>query len=219
MPVEYDESGKPVQVEYDETGKEIVSPAEEPAGAAALRGVEAISPTPGYQRPIYIPGLGELPSAERIAEALPAGAATVASLLATRSPIVAGGGGATAGEAGRQLLRRAVGAPAGTGAAQRALGLDRDSPGAAAAGLVGEATLGATGGVVTRGLDAFARAVKRSAARSVLNILQPRGAREKADALRLAEVAQRERLVPAFSGRPAQTARAERALGEAATAG
>lgn len=104
-----------------------------------LRGAESIGATPWYQQNIPV-GFGhQLPfSAEDAAEALPAAAATGAALLATKNPIAAGAFGGVAGEAGRQLFRRAVGAPAATGVVQRAIGADPDSPEAAVAGLAGE---------------------------------------------------------------------------------
>jgi hypothetical protein len=178
----------------------------------------SIGPTPGYQRHFNmhdVIGVGpdiDLPSMEDVAETLPAAVAGGATMLATKNPVMAGVAGGAAGEAGRQLVRRAFGAPAATGVAQRTLGLDPDSPEAAAAGIGSEALAGVAGAGSAKLLKALSSGLDRSAKRSILNILQPRTAREKADAMRLASVAQRENLVPAMSGRASQLERAKAAL-------
>src|SRR5262245_9484055 len=85
-----------------------------------LPGADTIRPTPpleqGIKIPLPTPGLNyELPfSTVDLMEAIPGIGGTVGAALSGGSPAGAGLG-ATAGEAGRQLLRRLVGYPAASG--------------------------------------------------------------------------------------------------------
>lgn len=192
----------------------------QPVGAtAALSKVEGISPTPGYQRRISIPGTDwELPSVEQLAEYLPAAVATGAGMIATESPVAAGALGSMAGEAGRQLVRRAVGAPAATGIAQQALRLDPNSPEAAVAGLASENLAGVAGSVLGRLMKAGSKAIDKSALRSINNLIQAIKKGDRARWIPLAERARAEGLVPAGSSRAQQVALAEAALADAKAA-
>src|SRR5574341_1038537 len=203
----------------DATDEELAALAEElSAGTAAYaRGAEAIGEPPIYQRR-RIPGTSiDLPfSLEDVAEALPAAAATGAAFLGTRSPVAAAAAGSAAGEAGRQLLRRGMGAPAATGMVQRATGMDPDSPEAAVAGFVGEATLGATGARVARLLRGAAGGAEHSAERAVVRDILggARTEREIEEAPKLAKRALAAKLLRSSTTR-GRLARAEAALGKA----
>ncbi len=197
----------------DDQGNPLIE--DDVAGAAALSKITGISPLPSYQKDIPLWGDTRLPfSVEGVAEALPAGVATLAALLTTRSPTVAGVVGGAAGEAGRQVLRRVVGAPAATGVTQRALGLDPDSPEAAVAGVAGEATAGVAGGMAERFFRGARNFLRKSELRSLMNILQPSKARDVAKWRQLGNRMVKEGVAPAGSSRTTQLARAERALGE-----
>src|SRR5574341_145134 len=203
----------------DATDEELAALAEElSAGTAAYaRGAEAIGEPPIYQRR-RIPGTSiDLPfRLEDVAEALPAAAATGAAFLGTRSPVAAAAAGSAAGEAGRQLLRRGMGAPAATGMVQRATGMDPDSPEAAVAGFVGEATLGATGARVARLLRGAAGGAEHSAERAVVRDILggARTEREIEEAPKLAKRALAAKLLRSSTTR-GRLARAEAALGKA----
>src|SRR5574341_209675 len=203
----------------DATDEELAALAEElSAGTAAYaRGAEAIGEPPIYQRR-RIPGTSiDLPfSLEDVAEALPAAAATGAAFLGTRSPVAAAAAGSAAGEAGRQLLRRGMGAAAATGMVQRATGMDPDSPEAAVAGFVGEATLGATRPRVARLLRGAAGGAEHSAERAVVRDILggARTEREIEEAPKLAKRALAAKLLRSSTTR-GRLARAEAALGKA----
>jgi hypothetical protein len=164
-----------------------------PRPAFSPEHTDSIGPAPWYQQH-NIPGTNvELPfSVEDAAEALPAAVGTGAALLATKNPGVAGTVGGMTGEAARQLFRRAVGAPAATGVAQRALHLDPNSPEAAAAGLGGEALAGVAGGVVSKGAKALSGVATDSAERAIVRDILggARTEREIMEAPRLAKRAQ-----------------------------
>lgn len=192
--------------------------------AAPTQPPASIRPTPLHQR--RIPILSELlqgsgpdrggTSIEDLVEAIPAAGATAAGFLATRNPVAASAAGATAGEAVRQLFRRAVGSPQATGLVQQGLGLDPNSPEAAAASFGGEGLASLAGGGIAKLLRALSGATGRSAQRSVLNILQARGnegaARGPIEEMRLARVATDEGVVPAGRGRQVMLDRAREAL-------
>lgn len=165
-----------------------------------LNKATSISAPPAYQQPMgripAIPGLTgtpiDLPSAEGMAEVLPAAAATGATLAATRNPGMAATAGGMAGEAGRQLLRRLMGAPAATGVMQSAFDLDPNSAKASVAGFGGEALAGVAGAGASKALKALSGGSTRSAERSIVrNILGGvRNERELAEAPNLAKRAQ-----------------------------
>lgn len=182
-----------------------------------LNKATGIGPTPWYQSR-RIPGTSiDLPfSAESAAEALPAAVAGGAALLATDNPAAAGVAGGVAGEAGRQLFRRAVGVPAATGVMQRHFGLDPDSPEAAAAGLGGEALAGVAGAGAGKAMGALASGAEQSAQKAVIrNVLGGAvGEREVANAPSLAKRALASGIVNKWT-KSGRLAAAESALGKA----
>lgn len=123
--------------------------------------------------------------------------------------------GAEIGESGRQLVRRTVGLPQATGLVQKLLDLDPDSPEAAAAGVGGEGAATLLGAGAGKLLDMAGNWMERSSLRSLLNILQPKTARDHAEAMTLAKRMQTENIAPAWSSRETQVANADRVLTDA----
>lgn len=205
-------------IDLDSGSADDATPQSANSVARTLAGAGTIRATPWYQQRIQLPEMlrgtiSELPSAEEAAEWLPAAAATAATMLATRNPGAAATAGGVAGEAARQLLRRAVGEPAAPGLVQEALGADPDSPRAALAGLAGEAAAGRLGALATRALRSGAGGLERSAEKGIINsTLGGAGTeREVAEASALAKRAQAAGIVSKWTHR-GRLARAEEAL-------
>lgn len=181
---------------------------------------DSIGPTPWY-RSNRVPGTSiDLPfNVEDAAEAFPAAAATGAALLATKNPGAASVAGGVAGEAARQLFRRTVGVPQATGIAQRALGLDPNSPEAAAAGLGGEAAAALAGVGASKAAGALGRGAEHSAERSIVRDVLggARTEREIVEAPALAKRAQAAGIVKNWTKR-GRLATAESALSNASGA-
>lgn len=205
-----------------------------PSAGSTLSKVEDISPTPWYQRDI-LPSVASLTgggdamrwieektgfegvSPEGFAEGLPAATATAASMATTKNPALTAAAASGAGEAGRQLFRRAIGVPAATGNVQRAFDLDPESAGAAVAGIAGEGLTGLIGGLLSKVLNGTATAADKSALRSINNLVQTT---KKKDLARWKPLAQRTRTEgissPALT-RATTVRRAEEALKDASS--
>lgn len=123
--------------------------------------------------------------------------------------------GASIGESGRQLVRRAVGLPQAPGLVQKLLDLDPDSPEAAAAGIGGEGAATVLGAGASKLLDAAGNATERWGLRSLLDLLHPKTARDQAEGMNLAARMKAENIAPSWSSRPQQIENAKRILAEA----
>ncbi|HEY2976836.1 MAG TPA: hypothetical protein VGJ35_02630, partial [Burkholderiaceae bacterium] len=187
------------------------APATEQFGLNKATGLSAVPPLQSRR----IPGTDiDLPfSVADMAEFLPAAVAGGATYLATRQPGAAAVVGSAAGEAGRQLLRRAFGAPAAPGVMQRALDLDPNSPPAAAVSLGGEAAAGVAGAGFSKLLGALGRGAEQSAERSIVRDILggARTEREVAEAPALAKRAQAAGILRSITKR-SRLARAQEAL-------
>ena len=204
------------------TGSEPVSGAgrtpeqlEEIYSAAGSRspatGAAGLKETPWYRQHAF----DVLPSAEQAAEFLPAAGASVATMLGTKNPTAAAGAGSAAGEVARQLFRHMIGVSQAPGVAQEALGLDPESPEAAASGVLAETLTGGAADKITRALLPAVKAAESSGKRDIAKLMAPKTDVEKSEALRLAEVARRGGMVPAGSSRRDQTALVLQRLREA----
>ena len=115
---------------------------------------------------------GTLPSPERMAEALPAGLATILGVGSGFNPLAAGLGGYI-GEAMRDTTREKYGYPAGTGFLQEQLGLEPGSAEAILSGLVGETAMGAGGEAAMNWISKIIPGLKHSARREFAKTLRP----------------------------------------------
>lgn len=105
---EWDAQGNQITREWDQQGKEIIRRASDVAGAGAASKADTIGAAPWYAKPI----LGG-PSVLQGLEALQAVGGIIGGLVASPGVVTTAGGaavGGAAGESGRQLIRRAIGA-------------------------------------------------------------------------------------------------------------
>lgn len=138
-------------------------------------------------------------------------AGTVGAVAGAGAPGAALGVGAA--EAGRQLIRRALGLPQAPGVVQKFLHLDPDSSAAAAAGIGAEAAVTPIAEGVGKGVGALAEATDNGALRRLASLLGVATDVDKAHAMDLASRMRDLGIAPARSNRKEILANAERALG------
>lgn len=136
----------------------------------------AATPAPsGFRAPITLPfgraGLKVTP--ESLTEWLPAAGATAGSFAP--APGLGTAGGAAAGEALRQLIRKSQGEPPATGFVQQATGLDPNSPEAMAAGVAAEAG----GARLAQFIGSLAPGLRNRAIKWFVDIMNPRSLKEE----------------------------------------
>ena len=158
----------------------IINSMSKPVGAtAALKGAEAISELPKFQRDIQIgygPGV-TLPSPERMLEFLPGITGSAGALIGSLAPTAPVSAPtlasifAAGGEAWRQIIRRAMGQPQATGMVQSTMGLDPNSTEAAIAGVLGEGGTSLALEVPARGTGAVASGIPRQAQKQAAKAL------------------------------------------------
>lgn len=162
--------------------------------------------------------LADANSLEGVLEAAPAVGAGVGAIGGAGVFSLPGAlAGATVGETGRQLIRRAVGLPQAPGLVQQLLGLDPDSPEAATAGITAENTASLAGAGASKLLDAAGNATERWGLRSLLDLLHPKTLRDQNEGMSLAARMKAENIAPAWSSRPQQIENAKRVLADATT--
>lgn len=154
---------------------------------------EAVSTAMGPAGSLLKAGGG---TGEGVLELSPAVGAMVGTVLGGGVPGAAGG--AAAGEAWRQNIRRALGMPAATGVAQKYLGLDPDSPGAALSGMGMEGAVAPIADAIGTMLKGASGVADRSALRNLVTLMDPRKKIDKHIAMELAERARDEGLAPTF---------------------